>query len=260
MAQTVALEQPLQQKDNLCGPFWAARILHAAGIEEWDGEPVDEDLVALRARTVLPEPDEGSVPRGAESRTAYRFELPRVPPAESGTAAGALADAIERASQGALRVVPARGEWTPQRVVALVEAAAVIDGARLLANVRTGSFWGTRPPVDGLLAELRGEEVEGPPAEWDVGHFCELALLVRGPGGTLVVVHDSYPSFGRDGRHLQPPRALARALARGDGREGGVLVVVPGERGADAEALVRDVGLEIGIWDNGTREVSGGDH
>src|SRR5438128_11770029 len=131
--------QAAQQKDNLCGPFWAARLLADAGIETWDGEQLDEDLVALRAGTFLPEPDDGSVPPGAESRTGYRFELPRVEPALSGTAAGRLAEAIEGASRGILRCVPIRRAWTEQRVSELVDGAR---GARLIANVRTGAVSG----------------------------------------------------------------------------------------------------------------------
>ena len=111
-----------QQKDNLCGPFWAARILREAGIEEWAGETIDEDLIALRAGSVLPDdPAEGAVPRGAPNRTDYRFELPVVPASISGTAAGALAGAIEAAAEGALCCVPLRGPWSPERVEALVE-------------------------------------------------------------------------------------------------------------------------------------------
>jgi uncharacterized protein DUF6885 len=231
-----------QQKDNLCGPFWAARVLREAGFTEWD-----EDEIALRAGTVLPDPDEGSVPPGAESRTGYRFELPRAAPAAAGTAAGALAAAIEAASGGALHCAPLRGAWD----AATVEALLGLGGVRLLANVRTGLFWGSHPEPELLLAELRGMEVEGPPADWDVGHFCELELLVRGPGGSLVVVHDSYPEFGVGGRHFQPPRIVAAALARGDGREGGVLAVGP--ETAETERLARTLGLDVRIWDNGTR-------
>ena len=76
----------LQQKDNLCGPFHAARILRDAGLSESGGEPLDQDLVALRAGTVLPVREDGpQVPPGALSITAYRYELPRVDPAASGS-------------------------------------------------------------------------------------------------------------------------------------------------------------------------------
>src|SRR5436305_1825430 len=74
-----------------------------------------------------------------------------------------------------------------------------------------------------------------PPADWDVGHFIELRSLVRGTGGALVVVRDSYPSLGWMGHHLQPPTVVARALTRGDGHEGGLLVVLAPERVGEIE-------------------------
>jgi hypothetical protein len=242
-----------QQKDNLCGPFWAARILRESGIEEWAGETIDEDLIALRAGSVLPDdPADGAVPRGASNRTDYRFELPVVPASISGTAAGALAGAIEAAAEGAVCCVPLRGPWSPERVEALVERGRGL-GARLIANVRTGRLWGSRPSQEVLLAELDGKPVIDPPPDWDVGHFFELSLLLRGPGGTLVLVLDSYPSLGWGGQHLQPPRTITAALDRGDGREGGVLAVVPADRAAAMKDLAGMLGLEVGIWDNGTR-------
>ncbi|MGZ8692752.1 MAG: DUF6885 family protein [Gaiellaceae bacterium] len=241
-----------QQKDNLCGPFWAARLLRDYGVTEWDGEPIDEDLIALRAGTVLPEPSEGSVPPGAGSRTDYRFELPTGSPAESGTDAGALASTLEAAAGGAARCVPFRGTWTAERVEQLVGAAPQL-GARLLANVRTGCFWGSRPRIEALLSELEGRPAPDEPPDWDVGHFCELAGLIRGGTGSLVLVRDSYPSFGLNAHHLQPPRVVAAGLERGDGKEGGVLAFAQADRVGVLESLAAEIGLEIGIWDNGTR-------
>jgi hypothetical protein len=235
----------LQQKDNLCGAFQAARILRELG---FDG--VDEDTVALRAGSVLPADPEGSVPPGEASRTDYGYDLPMVPSAESGTAAEPLAAAIESLSVGALRAVPLRGAWTAERVERLVREAG---GARLLANIRTGPLWGTHPSVEMVIEELAGGAAEGPPSDWDVGHFVELVTLVRGAEGSLVVVHDSYPSFGWNARHLQPPRALAAALQRDDGREGGVLAIVPAGDASHIEALAAELGLFVATWDNGTR-------
>src|SRR4029077_14477061 len=95
-----------QQKDNLCGPFWAARVLNEGGYSSWDGRPIDSDLIALRARTVLPEAHPGpAVPPGAVSLTDYQSELPTAPVEQSGTSAQRLAQAIEAASAGELRVV-----------------------------------------------------------------------------------------------------------------------------------------------------------
>jgi hypothetical protein len=245
--------ESLQQKDNLCGPFWAARVLRDFGIASWGGQPIDEDLIALRAGTVLPDSGAaGALPPGAMSRASYRYQLPTAPIAASGTAAGALAEAIESASSGALRCVPMRGRWTADSVAGLVQDARALDGARLIANVRTGCLWGSRPPLATLLDELEGRKVPDPAPDWDVGHFVELAGLIRGAGGALVHVHDSYPSMGWEGHHLQPPRVLASALLRGDGREGGVLVVVPAGRAADAASLAGDLDLDIGAWNNGT--------
>ena len=40
----------MPQKDNLCGAFWGALVLTAAGYEH-----IDQDLVALESGTLLPE-------------------------------------------------------------------------------------------------------------------------------------------------------------------------------------------------------------
>jgi len=242
-----------QQKDNLCGPFWAARVLNESGFTTWDGEPLTEDLVALRAGTLLPEAHDGSdVPPGAINQLSYRYQLPVAPVEQSGTSAEALARAIEAASSGRLRCVPLSGDWNVHRVERLVDEAAGL-GSRLLANVRTGRMWASRPPVEVLLAELEGRSVVEPEADWDVGHFIELEMLIRGPRGSLVVVHDSYPSLGWQGRHLQPPHAMAAALERGDGREGGVLVIVPKVGVEAARAFAVELGLEVRFWNNGAR-------
>ena len=92
-------------------------------------------------------PGDASVPPGAASKRDYRFELPVVPAAEAGTAAGALAGAIEAASDGVLCCVPVRGSWTPERVEGLVERGRRLRG-RLVANLRTGRLWGSRPPQE----------------------------------------------------------------------------------------------------------------
>jgi hypothetical protein len=211
-----------QQKDNLCGPFWAARLLGA-----------DEDEIALRAGTILPDSDDSSVPPGARSKTDYSVELPKGPPELSGTSAHGLKEAIEAAG---VDVVPLRGQWTAGRVVRVLQSKG---DAKLLANVRTGRFWASHPPVEAVIAELSGQEADVWPHEWDVGHYVLLERLV---GDSLVLVHDSYPTLGWNGRHVQPARLVAAALNRGDGREGGILALGLGE----------PVG-EVGLWDNGTR-------
>lgn len=244
----------LQQKDNLCGPFQAARVLREAGIVSWNGEELDQDVIALASGTVLPEVEEGpQVPPGAVNFRDYRFELPRAAPAEAGTSAAGLAEAIEQAAAGALRCVPLRGAWTAAAVERLVDETPSLGGARVLANLSTAPLWGSRPPLEALLAHLDGEAVDPAPApDWQVGHFVELSRILRGRAGSLVLVVDSYPSLGWMARHLQPPEAVAAAINRDDGREGGVLVVAPPANADDVVSLAAELGLDIGLWDNGT--------
>jgi hypothetical protein len=228
-------------------------VLNESGYSSWDGGPIDADLIALRARTILPEVHPGSdLPPGAVSLTDYQYELPTAPVEQSGTSAERLGQAIEAASSGELRSVSLRGQWNAARVERLVEEAREL-GARLIANLRTGRLWGSRPPIEVLVAELEGRPVQAPAPDWDVGHFVELEVMVRGPKGSFVLVHDSYPSLGWGGRHLQPPRAVADALLRGDGREGGVLAIATKAQQESVKALATRIGLEIGAWENGTR-------
>ncbi len=240
-----------QQKDNLCGPFHAARVLRDAGITEWRGEPLDQDLVALQAGTTLPQVETGpQVPPGAVSLRDYRYALPRAPAAGSGTSAGGMAEAIEELSAGALTCIPFAGPWSAATLTGLLDATAALE-VRLIANLRTGRLWGSRPPLETLVAVLDGAEIPDRPApDWDVGHFVELQQLVRGRRGTLILVRDSYPSLGWGATYLQPPAAVAAALKRGDGREGGVLAVAPRELQGRLEPAARELGLQLRIWNN----------
>jgi hypothetical protein len=85
-----------------------------------------------------------------------------------------------------------------------------------------------------------------------VGHFACVLARAHGPGGSLYTLADTYPALGGGGVHLQPQERLAAALERRDMPAGGVLVVV---RAQDAEQIrerARALGLDEGIWDNGT--------
>jgi hypothetical protein len=124
--------------------------------------------------------------------------------------------------------------------------------ATLVANVRTGAFWGSRPDPATVLAHLRGERVEPPPADWDVGHFVNLAALVRGPAADLVVVRDTYQELGLAGHHLQPPDRVAAALRRDDGHEGGVLAIAAAAIAGRLRDRLEREGFELRHWHNGT--------
>lgn len=253
LAELHGAEMP--QKDQLCGAFWGCLALRAFGFAEHRGEPIDQDLVARESGSTLagPSADPG-LPPDQTSRTDYRLDLPVADDAAtSGTAAPALARAIAAISEGELAVVPVAGPWTPESVTALLDHVAEhAPESVLVASLRTGHLWGGRPSPALLLAHLAGSAVAAPPPDWDEGHFVGLGFLVRGAGGVLVGVLDTYRSLGAQGHHLQPPAALAAALRRDDGRGGGVLCVTLAANEAPLREALAGGGFTVDHWDNGS--------
>ena len=239
-------ERSMPQKDQLCGPFWGSLVLAATGY------PANQDEVALRSGTTLAEGDPAQwLPPGASPRTDYERSIPvAAEEASSGTSAPGLARSIEELSGSALAVIPVAGPWTAATVVSLVELAAETRGCALVANLRSGRLWGSRPPARLLLDFLLGLPVEAPVPDWDCGHFLALVASLSGPGGTLIALRDTYPQLGWGGYHLQPAGAVAAALERGDGCEGGVLCVC--EAPTDLAGRIEEAGFELRHWDNGS--------
>jgi uncharacterized protein DUF6885 len=245
----------LPQRDDLCGAFCGALALNAAGIAEHDGETVDQDAVALAAGSVVAGAREpGTLPDGERGRRDYRLQIPSIEdPDLSGTTAAGLLDALTELSDGRLAAIPFSGPWTDDTLDRLFELAASLEHpVTLLANLATRHLWGAGASVAQMLRYLRSGDQQGPPPDWDVGHFACVVARVRGPAGSLYVLADTYPSLGSGGVHAQPRERLAAAIAREDMPAGGVIVVA---RHADAAALragARACGLAEGIWDNGT--------
>ena len=246
-------ERAMPQKDQLCGAFWGALALAAAGYA------VDQDEVALRAGTTLAEGDPARwLPPGASPRADYGASLPvATDEAHSGTSAPGLARSIEELSEGSLAVVPAAGPWSASTVVSLIEVAAATPVCTLVANLRTGKLWGSRPPVRLLLDHLLGRQVEAPAPDWDCGHFVTIAACTSAAGGALVTLRDTYPQLGWGGYHQQPAEAVAAALERGDGSEGGVLCVCAAAAAEDLAARLEETGFELRHWDNGSFDREG---
>jgi hypothetical protein len=239
----------MPQKDNLCGAFWGALVLTAAGL---DG--VDQDLVALESGTLLPEGGEPPPLRGVPSRLDYRVDLPLAPKRESGTSGRGLAIAIERLSGGRLAALPVAGPWTAETVADLVSLDAQMP---LIANIDTGALWGASADRGQLRRHLDTGSDDGPAADWSVGHFTNPVAIQRGMRGAIVTVRDTYPALG-GGVHLQPASRFAAALRRDDRREGGVLCVCDAGRAAGLERDLVARGLQVRHWDNGTPEPPSG--
>jgi hypothetical protein len=245
----------LPQRDDLCGAFCGALALRAAGIAEHGGDPVDQDAVALAAGSIVSgEREAGTLPRGETGRRDYRIALPVIDdPDLSGTTAAGLLGALTELSDGALEAIPYSGPWTGATLAGLFELAAGLEHpTTLVANFATRHLWGGRASVNQLLGYLLDGELEGPPPDWDVGHFACLVGRVRGPAGNLYAVADTYPALGDGGVHVQPQERLAAALERPDMPAGGMIAVVSAGDAAAVRAGATALGLAERIWDNGT--------
>jgi hypothetical protein len=246
----------LPQRDDLCGAFCASLALRSAGLQSTpDGEPLDQDAVALTAGSVVSQtPDPSILPFGEPGRRDYRLALPFVADSStSGTTAEGLVGAIDELSGGRLVAIPYAGPWTVATLASLFElAAALSHPVTLLANLATRHLWGTHPGHERLLAYLLDGDLDGPPADWDVGHFVCVLARVRGPRGSAYVLADTYPSIGVLGVHAQPQEHLAAAIERREGPAGGVLAIVDAEDAPAVREGAQDAGLREGAWDNGT--------
>lgn len=250
-----AHRRALPQRDDLCGAFCGALALHAAGIERYEGEQLDQDAVALAAGSVISaSPDPRHLPLGAHSRRDYRLTPPLIEDATaSGTTPAGLVRALEQISGGALAAIPLAGPWSTGALADLFDlASAVPRPLTIVANVATRHLWGGGPTAAQLLDYLLIGIQEGPPADWDVGHFVCLIGRMRGPGGTLYGVADTYPSLGRGGVHAQPAERVVLALQRPRMPPGGLIVIASAEDAAALRDGAGALGLREGAWDNGT--------
>ncbi len=254
-ALLAAHAREVPQRDDLCGAFCGALALSAAGIAGGRDEPLDQDAVAIAAGSVVaPMREPGTLPHGESGRRDYRLAIPSIDDSErSGTTAGGLLDAISELSHGSLACIPYSGPWNAHTLDRMFDLAAAREcPVTLLANLATRHLWGAGANVAQLLAYLLRGEPDGPPPDWDVGHFACVVGRIRGAGGNLFALADTYPSLGSSGVHLQPRERLAAAIAREDMPAGGVIVVA---LAADAEAIragAGELGLREGLWDNGT--------
>ena len=248
-------DRELPQRDDLCGAFCGALALAAAGIEQHQGAPVDQDAVALAAGSVVSAfTDLSSLPAGERGRRDYRVAPPSVEDSSvSGTTAAGVARAVEQLSGGQLAAIAYSGPWTPATLAGLFELVAALKRAvTLVCNFATHHLWGGHPAPSQLLDYLLDGTLAGPAPDWNVGHFACLFGRVRGPAGSLYAIADTYPSLGSRGVHLQPAERLAAALERRDMPAGGVIVVADVSDAPAVRAGAGALGLQEGLWDNGT--------
>jgi hypothetical protein len=245
----------LPQRDDLCGAFCGALALGAAGLLQRDGEPLDQDAVGIAAGSIVSTSrDPDTLPDGEPGRRDYRLALPTIEdPDVSGTTAAGVVEAIGLLSDGALAAIPYSEPWDAQTLDGLFSLALACERpVTLIANLATHHLWGGRATTAQVLAYLYGKQVQGPPPDWDVGHFVCVVARTDGPGGAVYTVADTYPALGSNGVHMQPREQLATAIERRDKPAGGVIVVAFQADAARLREGARELGLHEALWDNGT--------
>jgi Family of unknown function (DUF6885) len=246
----------LPQKDDLCGAFCATVALRAIGVRDAGGRELEQDDLAVRAGSAVFSGDHAaSLPPREGGRRDYALDIPVIDDEpRSGTSAAGLARAIEAFARRRLRVVPATGEWSRDRLSALLGVVRSLESpCPIVANVATTFFWDSRAPLSTLLRYLDdGDPDAGPPSEWCVGHFVLVVGTVEGKQGSLAIVADTYGSLGASGVHLQPLERVALALRRPGLAEGGILLLCDAADAGQVERAVTQAGLSSRLWDNGS--------
>ena len=223
----------LPQCDELCGAFWAAAALRAAGFDV-----TQERAAAVAGSVLLPPGSPSSLPPRERGRRPLTDLPVAAPGAPAGTSAHGVARAISELSEGRLTAVPASGGWTAGSLLHLLDSVR----APVIANILTGELWDPSVTDEQVESYLEAGIDEGPASAWRVGHFLAIAHVVHGGAAPLLVLVDSYPSRVM---HRQPAQRVAESL-----RGRGLLLVA--ENPDAARAQVRAAGLEPVLWDNGS--------
>lgn len=239
-----------QQPDFLCGPYWLSVLLNAYGVSS-----LDPAQLAQLAGSILPsEEPVVSRPPNILPRQEYSVPLPIGDLSESGTSVMGMIAATLAASEGRYTLIPLQAPWTGEQVEALLQLCQAHSywKAVPICNLQTGLLWGDQLGLAEAIAYLQGSNIQPPSARWNVGHYLTLAGHMQGSDRSLVIVRDTYPSFGWNGYYLQPSKAIAAALNRKDHGSGGILLFAETHDQPEIEQECCTLGCEIALWDNGT--------
>lgn len=275
------------QRPATCGAYATRYLLGPLGHPRHDGvDTTREDYLAHLAGTVI-ETDEladVAVARATVAELGLDDDaaIERFPrtwygwPVRSsdddvitGTSPSGTARAIAIASNGELVTLPVPGRradtsvaLTPDRfdgLLDLIEANLVTWNVHPIANLEVDQLLDCTSDTYGPDS-LSGPDPDAaiPREAWGVGHFVGVGAFWRAADGRRwVLLLDTYKARGFGGYVPQPAEALRRAIVREDGREGGLLLVLPRAVLDEAEAAVANLGLEVRMWGNGSLEPEG---
>lgn len=275
------------QRPSTCGAYVTRYLLGPLGFPIHDGiATTREDYLAFLAGTVL-DPEEAATVAAAravadrqgldDTAAAARFgdawygwplrvsgDLTAVGTSPTGTAR-----IIATASSGGLVTlpVPARSADGP---VQLTDGAwdglldLVVDHIvdwRVQAVVNYDSDDLLDPTALAYTAEaLRGPNATAaiPLDRWGVGHFAGVGAEWRAAEGRRwLLLLDTYRERGFDRYEPQPADLVRNALIRSDGRDGGILLIIPRKHLPAATEAIGGLGLELRMWGNGSPEPEG---
>ena len=243
-----------QQPDNLCGPYWISLLLKAYG-----GLNMTAVDVAIAASTILPSHGNSTdwLPPNARSLHGLNYEQIHTQGdlAICGTAITGLSQATTKLSRGQFCLIPLQiPDWQTglSAVLSLCQTCPTWQAIPLL-NPHTRYLWGTSPSLFTIISYLQSQAISPPPTDWSVGHFNLLIGETQQETKTLYAVLDTYPQFGWQGLHFQPPEALSQALHRPQhSTQGGLALFVKTELCSDVEQAIIQAGFKISVWDNGS--------
>lgn len=273
------------QRPATCGAYALTYLFPALGFTHHGGHDLaaEDYLAHLAAVAVeaeeIPVSDEiarrvregeltESAALAAHGRDWYRFPVRwSADPVESGTSPAGVARAIDVATAGSWVAVPvaARDEAGEVQLDSerwgrlLGDLEALVPAWRWHAIFNYESDQMLRPDdARYTAANLVAADVldRVPRDTWGVGHFAGLAGLWRmgrdGPWWLLLL--DTYKHRGFEGYQPQPAELMRQAMVRTDGREGGMLLIVPRGHLAEAESLLARQGIPARMWSNGSLE------
>jgi hypothetical protein len=281
------LDSFADQRPATCGAYVARYLVAPLGFPTHGGiDSTREDYLALLAGTVIESyeeapadkvraevlrlglTDDQAIERFGEAWYAWPLAA-TADPAVAGTSPTGTARIVAEVSGGELVTLPIPAR-DAHGAVLLTEAAwaALLDlieerladwQLHLVLNYESDQL--LDPTSDAYTAEnLAGPDPGAviPLDRWGVGHFAGVGALWRAADRRRwLLLLDTYRERGFSRYEPQPAELVRRALVREDGREGGLLLVLPREHLDAARTAIEALGLELRMWGNGSPEPAG---